>query len=205
MGPTRSQTQARNRARLLAAAAEEFAREGLEGANINRISLAAGLGKGTVYNYFASKEALFLAVVEEACTLAAREAESVPASAATGERLRAALAADMEWVRRHEAFARVFVRETLTARPEFYAHVLKAAAPFVDRIASILRDGVARGEVRDDVPAERLAMVFIGLGDLALVQHWGSSGGWPELHEIPDLVVRIFLEGAAPRTTPKEG
>jgi AcrR family transcriptional regulator len=50
---------------LLAAAAEEIAREGYEGANINRISLAAGFAKGTIYNYFSSKHDLLLALVEE--------------------------------------------------------------------------------------------------------------------------------------------
>ena len=58
------------RARLLAAAAEEFSRAGLERASIDAISLAAGYGKGTIYNYFPSKEELFLAVVEEASAIA---------------------------------------------------------------------------------------------------------------------------------------
>ena len=65
------QAKSENRQRLLDAAAAEFARRGLEEANINEISLAAGFAKGTVYNHFDSKEALFLAVVEEACELAA--------------------------------------------------------------------------------------------------------------------------------------
>src|SRR5260370_228011 len=54
------------RRRLLAAAAQEFARAGLERASVDAISLAAGYAKGTIYNYFPSKEELFLAVVEDA-------------------------------------------------------------------------------------------------------------------------------------------
>ena len=46
---------------LLAAATREFAREGYAGANVNRISKAAGFAKGTIYNYFSSKRALDLA------------------------------------------------------------------------------------------------------------------------------------------------
>ena len=37
---------------LVDTATAEFAREGYNGANINRISLAAGFAKGTIYNYF---------------------------------------------------------------------------------------------------------------------------------------------------------
>ena len=188
--------------RLLDAAAAEFAHAGVDAANVNRISLSAGLAKGTVYNYFPSKEALFLAVVEEACARAAEDAETVPASAPTQERLRATLVGDIEWVRGHEDFARVLVREALAADRRFYPQLVAAAAPFVKKVAGILRDGVERGEVRGDVPAERLALIFTGLGELALLQHWGSGGGWPALEEIPELITGLFLQGAG---QPKRG
>src|SRR5262249_58144622 len=76
------------RARLLAAAAAEFARAGFERANVDGISLAAGYAKGTIYNYFPSKEELFLAVVEEASAQAAATAPA-PADASAWERLTA--------------------------------------------------------------------------------------------------------------------
>jgi AcrR family transcriptional regulator len=193
------QNKTDNRRRLLDAAAAEFARNGLEDANINQISLAAGFAKGTVYNHFPSKEALFLAVVQEACELAAAGIEGVSADASTEERLRAALASDVEWARAHEAFARVVVREVLTPNPRFYPQVIEAAAPFISRVREILADGVKLGEVRADIPVEELALVFVGLGDLALIQHWGSEGAWPALEQIPDLITALFLEGASPR------
>jgi AcrR family transcriptional regulator len=186
------------RTSLLEAAAREFARVGLDRANINEISLSAGLAKGTVYNYFPSKEALFLAVVEEACARAAEGAEAAPGDASTARRLRALLASDIEWVRRDDDFARVLVREILTADRRFYAEIVAAAAPFIERVAEVLADGVECGEVRDDVPARQLALVFTGMGELALIQHWGSGGGWPALEEIPELVTRLFLEGSGP-------
>jgi len=188
-----------NRMRLLEAAANEFARKGLDAANINEISLAAGLAKGTVYNHFASKEALFLAVVEQACLYAAAGAEQVPEQAPTHTRLRAVLQADVEWVRQNEAFAKVLVREVLTGEESRYPRVLAAAAPLIERIAMILRDGARRGEVRSGVPVEQLALTFTGLADLAFLQHWGSGGLWPSLEDLPDTVVEMFMHGAAPR------
>lgn len=53
-------------ARLLAAAAEAISRQGYSKANINHISLAAGFARGTIYNYFDSKEALMQALLEQA-------------------------------------------------------------------------------------------------------------------------------------------
>ena len=202
MARVTEQVKESHRTRLLEAAAAEFARVGVDRANINEISVSAGLAKGTVYNYFASKRELFLAVVEEACARAAEGAATVAAHVSTAERLRAVLASDVEWVGRDEDFARVLVREALSADPRFYSKILAAAAPFVGRVAEVLADGAERGEVRGDVAVEQLALVFTGLGELMLIQHWGSGGAWPALEEIPELVTRVFLEGAGQHRSP---
>jgi TetR/AcrR family transcriptional regulator, mexJK operon transcriptional repressor len=55
------------RARILAGAARVFAADGYEGASMARISNEAGVSKGTLYNYFESKAALFTAYVAETC------------------------------------------------------------------------------------------------------------------------------------------
>jgi AcrR family transcriptional regulator len=185
------------RARLLEAAAAEFARHGMAAANINRISLAAGLAKGTVYNYFPSKQALFLAVVREACERVTRRSGQVPSSAPTRSRLLAAVSSDLEWARDNDAFARVLVRESLAGDGRFLPQIEQAAAPYIAHVARILQDGVERGEIRGDVPVSELALLFVGLGELALVHYWGTGGAWPLPEEIPGLVVRQFLEGAS--------
>lgn len=190
------QAKGLNRVRLLEAAAEEFAGHGLAGANINRISVAAGLAKGTVYNYFPSKEALFLAVVQEACERVVRHAGRL-APATTRERLLAVLAADVELARENEAFARVMAREALSGDPRLFQRIVSAAEPFISQVEQILREGAERGEVRSDVPVSELALLFTGLDLLALTQHWSTGGAWPRLEDIPGLVVRQFLEGAS--------
>ncbi|MHB8376751.1 MAG: TetR/AcrR family transcriptional regulator [Dehalococcoidia bacterium] len=53
------------RRRLVEAAAEEFARVGFERTAIETIAQRAGVAKGTVYLYFESKPAVFLAVLQE--------------------------------------------------------------------------------------------------------------------------------------------
>jgi len=56
---------ARTRSRILDAATVEFARYGLGGARVDRIAERAGANKRMLYYYFGSKEALFLAALEE--------------------------------------------------------------------------------------------------------------------------------------------
>lgn len=56
------------RARILAGASEIFVAEGYEGASMSQIAATANVSKGTLYNYFPSKQALFSAFVQERCT-----------------------------------------------------------------------------------------------------------------------------------------
>src|SRR5215208_7149487 len=136
-----SEQKAAHRARLLEAAAAEFAASGVQGANVNRVSLTAGLAKGTIYNYFPSKRELFLAVLEEAAARAGQGAAGLPDDASTAERLRAILQSDVAWVREHEDFARVLVREVLAGDPRDQPDILAAADPFVGRVAAIIVSG----------------------------------------------------------------
>jgi len=183
--------------RLLAAAAQEFARAGFERANIDGISLAAGYAKGTIYNYFPSKEELFLAVVEEASAQAAAAAPA-PEFASASERLTAALAGFCSWAGRQDPLARVLVRECLMGTPGLYPRVIGAEWPLTTQLEAIIADGIHDGELRSDVPPDLLALALAGLTDLALAQHWASDGTRPTLAEIPALVLTLLV---GPRRT----
>ncbi|EKF74117.1 transcriptional regulator [Alcanivorax hongdengensis A-11-3] len=53
------------RARILISAQEVFATEGFRSAEVKTIAERAGVGKATIYKFFASKDALLLTIVEE--------------------------------------------------------------------------------------------------------------------------------------------
>jgi AcrR family transcriptional regulator len=108
------------RKRLLETAATHFAERGLDGANVDAISLAAGFAKGTLYNYFESKERLFAAVIEEACFRAVARYDAAEAGDSVRERLRALAAADVAVLREEEGFMKVLVREAMSFRPETF-------------------------------------------------------------------------------------
>jgi TetR/AcrR family transcriptional repressor of mexJK operon len=56
------------RTQILTGAAAVFAADGYEGASMARIASVAGVSKGTLYNHFDSKAALFTAYVGEKCS-----------------------------------------------------------------------------------------------------------------------------------------
>jgi TetR/AcrR family transcriptional repressor of mexJK operon len=55
-------------ARILAGATAIFIAEGYEGASMSQIAECANVSKGTLYNYFPSKQALFAAFVRQRCS-----------------------------------------------------------------------------------------------------------------------------------------
>lgn len=65
-GEERLRDADRSQAIILAAARDEFAEYGLGGARMDRIAERAGLNKRLIYYYFADKERLFQAVLEQA-------------------------------------------------------------------------------------------------------------------------------------------
>ena len=187
------------RERLIEAGARHFAKAGVAGARIDAISRDAGFAKGTVYNYFDSKQELFGAVVEEGARRAATRFAEADTGGSVRVRLRAVAEADVSVMREQEDFIKVLVREAMSFHPDTYPVIEAHLAPYVLAVARVLADGVASGDVRDDRPVPQLALMFVGTLSLLYVQHWGSNGAWPTLDEIPELAVSWFLDGAASR------
>ena len=102
---TRKEQQAHTRSRLIHAAGTVFARRGMHRASIDDVAEEAGFTKGAFYANFASKEQLFLAMLEEhfAARLAELErttrTEETPEEQArkAGEDFGRAIAAEPEW------------------------------------------------------------------------------------------------------------
>jgi len=188
------------RARLLESAARHFAAAGMAATSIDAISLAAGCAKGTIYNYFRSKDELIGAVLEESARRAAeRFAAGDEPGRDTRSRLTALAAADVAVLREHEDFYKVVIRAALSFRPQAQSAALGHLGPFLAAVERIIDDGRQRGEVRSERSTGELALLFVGLLALLYGQRWASDGAWPSLEAIPDLMADFFLDGARGR------
>ncbi len=61
-----------SRSALLVAAAEEFARRGLQGTRVQAIVKRAGVNERMIYHHFGNKEGLYRAVLEPSGSVSAR-------------------------------------------------------------------------------------------------------------------------------------
>ena len=62
---TQEERSEETRGRILAAAAESFARQGYDVTSVDAICRLAGVSKGAFYHHFATKQALFLALLND--------------------------------------------------------------------------------------------------------------------------------------------
>lgn len=196
------ETQAHTRRSLLDAAAETFSEGGYHGTRIDSVSERAGVAKGTIYNYFPSKEAVLETLVAEACQLAADAAMATPDDASTRERLEAFVEANLRWARRRRPLAILFARELLAGDAQIKRLIRRAAAPCVRKLAGILQEGVQRGELRAEVEPEELAITFISLANMLLLQSWDTQGAWPSAGNFPSAVTSVFLDGIGAAARP---
>lgn len=174
---------------LLQAATHEFAREGFAGANINRISRSAGFAKGTIYNYFDSKRALMLALID----LIARAHHEFIAEQISQEdaalRLERFFEAGFAWVEHNLAQAQVMISTLNGPDREFKGHMYKAYQPMFELVGrEILAAGTQQGIFRqlDPVSEARLLMT-IYLGVASQLNEQGKP--WFSPGQVTDLLL----------------
>ena len=187
----REQVLRKTRGLLLDAAAEEFAQQGYEAANINRISTAAGFAKGTIYNYFSSKRALMLALIDETAQNHLEYIrEKVMDLDDPGRRLERFFEAGFEFVPKHLPQARVMVNNIYGPDDEFKQYMYQAYLPLFQLVGEeIIAPGIAQGVFRqvDPVSTANLIMtIYLGTG--SSVDDQGRQ--WLHAGQVADFVLR---------------
>ncbi len=188
----REQVLSETRQRLLQAAAAEFAREGYVGANINRISQAAGFAKGTIYNHFSSKRALMLALIDSiAATHVEFILEQVELEEDPARQLSRFFSAGFAFVEQYPDQAPVIISIMYGPDKEFKQRAYQAYDElFTLLIQDILAGGIARGDFRPvDLDLAAALLMSMYLGSCSLLDADGKI-------TLPaDQVVAFILEG----------
>ena len=180
------------RRKLLDAASAEFASRGYVGANINRISQAAGFAKGTIYNYFPSKHALMLALVDEIAVLHVDAIQQqVELEQDPIRRLERFFRAGFAFVERYPAQSQLIVNTIYGPDAEFKARVYQAYKRLFELIMQdILQAGIALRQLRPVDPDEFAALVMsVYLGACSQIEPDGKI--WLD----PGQVATFILDG----------
>lgn len=192
---TREQLREQKRIHIIQAAATVFARNGYANTNVADIAREAKVGKGTLYEYFDSKELLFFAVFEwfvrEMTAHATVSISKITGTAA--DRLRALSESIMD------AWEPALELETLfmefwaasassSLRDRFKAAFRTSYRAFRRIIGDLIREGIQAGQFRPDIDIDGVTAVMVGAWDCLPMQAWFD----PEVN--PAASARSFLD-----------
>src|SRR5208282_4564685 len=130
--------------RILAAAEQHFAAEGMAGARTEEIAAAARANKAMLYYYFGNKRRLHRAVLENLLRqLVNRSSSPAMKEQSPREKLRAFVAGYFDFLATHPNYPRLVQREAMEASRNFGWIVRQYLRPFHNRLVRTIREGIA--------------------------------------------------------------
>ena len=168
----------------LDSAAALVADRGLRGVTMSQIAEHAGIGRATLYKYFADVDAILMAWHERQVNEHLAQVQRARDEAADdASRLEAVLETYARVAHQHHA-------SDLAAVLHRGEHVARAHAHLRDLVTALIADGAKAGRLRDDVPPPELASYCIHA--LAAASNMPSRAAVQRL-------VGVILAGLAPR------
>ena len=171
----------RNREKLLEAAAELFAAEGTD-VSLEAVAKRAGVGIGTLYRHFPTREAL----------IAETYRNEVAHVADGADELLATLPADQameEWLERFIAYAAAkrgmgdALKQLAVSREELFPEARRRIGDTIDRL---LAAGVEAGTIRPDVTADDVYRATMAVWNIPDGDDWVDQAR---------VVLRLLMDG----------
>lgn len=181
-----------NRARVIGIAADLFARSGYHGTGIAELGQAAGLGRGALYHYIGSKEAVLYAISKDQVDKMNSYAEELLDQELEPEELLRLMARGLlSNIAGHRSEWAVFFREYTALTGERRDRVIAARERYEGYWRQTLDTGVRSGVLRQ---TPRLLVKGI-LGMLNYAYLWFEPGGELTSDEVADMFLDALIEG----------
>jgi AcrR family transcriptional regulator len=179
------------RRRILDGGLSVFSRKGYRDTVVDDIATASATSKGGIYFHFPSKQAIFLALLDEIGGLLLRRVETVMASEPDPiVRGDVVLLAVLRIFAEHRSLARLFLIEAAGASREFHGALIKLHADFAGLIKRHLDDAVALGAIPPVDTALTSVAWFGAVNEITIC--WLQTGSPQRLEDVyPTL--RVLL------------
>jgi TetR/AcrR family transcriptional regulator len=147
--------------RILAAAEQHFAAQGLAGARTEEIASAAHANKAMLYYYFGNKRRLHRAVLENLLRQLRAAVFPLPERGlGARERFFARVSGYFDFLATHPNYPRLVQRQAMEAGRGFDWMVKEFFRPLHQQFARMVQEGVAQGEFRDVDPDQTALMTL---------------------------------------------
>lgn len=179
---------------ILGAASKVFAEHGFRCADVQQIADLAGIGKGTIYRFYATKDELFRATVDDGMQrLTTRVDKSIEHLADPLDKLRVGFKTYMDFFDQYPEIIELFVHERAelraTGKPLYFVYSEARQQAWLD----ICQQLIDSGRCRIEDPAQILyALGNLGYGTLLVNRISGREG---TLAGAADGLLDVFLHG----------
>jgi len=166
---------------ILAAAIRRFDASGYSATTMDEVAAEAGISKGSIYNYFHSKEDLFAQLFGAMASQKQDEIEAAMAQA--GAPSKQILCLVDQWAAHlpeRQRFGRLFLEFWATAARGKQGHLAKTFSQFYNRwrdlVAATITQGIQEGEFRKDFSPSTAATLILAILDGISVQLMTDMG-----------------------------
>lgn len=160
----------RNRSRILEVAKEAFTKSGAE-ASLDEIARAAGVGPGTLYRHFPTRDALLEAVYRTEVEKFALAGQELALKFSPLEALRAWLLLFVDYIA-----AKKIIAPALSALVQCNPKVVEASRTQIhDAMRSLVQQAVKSGEIRKDLDPIDLLSAIVGVAHVPAIPDWQQS------------------------------
>jgi TetR/AcrR family transcriptional regulator len=162
--------------RVFQSALNEFAANGYRNASMNNVVKAAGISKGSLFQYFRTKSDLFTGVVDMAASRVKsylRQVRDDTAAMPFFTRIERLLGSGFDFIDRHPLLARVYFRLLESGEAPFGSErILELRRQGDHFLAELILSGIERGELRRDIDPERTAFLVNSLMETLLRSYY---------------------------------
>ncbi|HZU43797.1 MAG TPA: TetR/AcrR family transcriptional regulator [Terriglobales bacterium] len=160
----------RNRERILEVAREAFTRSGAD-ASLDDIAKQAGVGPGTLYRHFPTREELLKAVYRKELETLAAAAQKFAATLPPVEALRAWLLLFVDAVA-----AKQIIAPALNSLLGDYKQVFEDSHAVVQQaLRNLVERGIKSGDIRNDLDSSDLLHALVGVANVSSSPDWQKS------------------------------
>jgi AcrR family transcriptional regulator len=174
--PRRERKKAAGRAHILATAIQLFSQHGLDSVTVDQIADAADIGKGTIYNYFSTKEDIVVAFMVDFETRVQAKVRRLVTSKGSLESILAGfIRFQFQLKKPYHQFVRIFLGQMFLRTEQFIPYMVEMQKTIDPPLDALFQGLQKRGLIREDVSVPDLILIFktIHLGLTAL---WAVEG-----------------------------
>jgi AcrR family transcriptional regulator len=179
---------------IIDVAARLFKAKGYRATTLEDIAAAVGMLKGSLYYYIRSKEELLYLVVRDPIRQAYNKlAEIVTSQAPVHVKIAQAIDNHMTLFHQHYPHIAVYLHDYHHLMQQLQKNVIETPKHYQRLWATLLQQGVERGELRPDLDVKVTAYAILGMCNW--VYRWYNPHGVHSAEDVATIFTKLVLEG----------